>query len=130
MSLLLLDTHILLWAAATPERLPEAARTRMAAPGNALAFSAVAIWEVAIKTARHRTDFAVPPERLRRLLLAAGYREIAVTGEHAAALAQLPPLHRDPFDRMLIVQARIEGAIVLTADAAMARYGEPVTLVD
>lgn len=129
MRLFLLDTHLVLWAAAASERLPEAARSLIADPGNALAFSAVAIWEVAIKAARRHPGFAVQPERLRRRLLSAGYREVAVSGAHAIDLMQLPPLHKDPFDRIMIAQARCEGAVLLTADAALARYGEPVSLV-
>ncbi len=129
MSLLLLDTHLVLWAAAEPARLPALARAQMADRVNALAFSAVAIWEVSIKAARPRPGFAVQPGRLRRLLLATGYREVAVTGEHAAEVARLPPLHRDPFDRIMIAQARVEGAALLTVDAAMARYGEPVRMI-
>lgn len=129
MALLLLDTHLVLWAAGEPERLPAKARALMADPGHALAFSAVAVWEVAIKAARGRPGFAVRPGRFRRLLLAAGYREIAVSGEHAVAVADLPPIHKDPFDRVLVAQARVEGATLLTADATVARYGDPVALV-
>jgi len=71
----------------------------------------------------------VDAAELREGLLAAGYQEIAVTGEHAAAVARLPPLHKDPFDRLLIAQATLEGATLLTSDAEMARYGEPVRFV-
>lgn len=129
MRLFLLDTHLVLWAAAMPERLSEEARSLILDPGHALAFSAVAIWEVAIKTGRARPGFAFQPDRLRRLLLAADYREVAVSGEHAVELMQLPPLHKDPFDRIMIAQARSEGAVLLTADTALVRYGDPVRLV-
>lgn len=129
MRLLLLDTHLVLWAAAEPARLPTRARALLEADDADLSFSAVAIWEVAIKTGRQRPGFAVSPARLRGRLMAAGYREIAVTGEHAAEVAALPPLHRDPFDRMLIAQARVEGALLLTVDRVMASYGAPVSWV-
>lgn len=129
MTLLLLDTHLLVWAAQEPERLSVEARARVLDPTVDVAFSAASIWEVAIKTARGRADFVVDPTKLRDGLLERGYREVAVTGRHATAVASLPLLHKDPFDRVLIAQARLEGAVLLTADAMMARYGEPVTFV-
>lgn len=129
MSLLLLDTHLLLWAGYEPHRLPEDARTRVLDASVAVAFSAVSIWEVAIKASCGRAGFAVDPAAFRDGLLAQGYREVAVTGTHAAAVRDLPPLHKDPFDRIMVAQARLEGAVLLTADATMARYGEPVTFV-
>jgi len=101
----------------------------MADPANKLAFSAASIWEVAIKAGRQRKDFVVDPRRLRRGLLEGGYREFAVTGEHAIAVARLPPIHKDPFDRILVAQADVEGATLLTVDATVARYGRPVKLV-
>ncbi|MFC3025697.1 MULTISPECIES: type II toxin-antitoxin system VapC family toxin [Roseomonadaceae] len=129
MTLYLLDTHILLWAAGLPERLPDGARALIEDPRNLLAFSAASVWEVAIKAGLGRADFVVDPRRLRRGLLDAGYREIAVTSEHAAALTRLPPLHKDPFDRMLVAQAQTEGAVLVTADPLVARYGEGIRLV-
>lgn len=128
MSLTLLDTHLILWGAAEPHRLPRSARACMEDPARQLAFSVVAIWEVSIKLTRRRPGFAFDPARLRRLLLGNGYREIDITGEHALAVRDLPALHGDPFDRILIAQARVEGASLLTVDAAMARYGAPVEL--
>ena len=98
-------------------------------PRQALAFSVVAIWEVTIKLTRRRPGFSFDPARLRRLLIASGYREINITGEHALAVRDLPPVHGDAFDRILIAQARVEGARLLTVDAAMARYGAPVEFV-
>ncbi|MBX9701588.1 MAG: type II toxin-antitoxin system VapC family toxin [Acetobacteraceae bacterium] len=127
--LVLLDTHLILWGAAEPHRLPAAARARIEDPATHLAFSVVAIWEVSIKLARRRPGFLFDPARLRTLLLANGYREIDITGAHALAVRDLPRVHGDPFDRILIAQARVEGATLLTVDAAMARYGAPVELV-
>lgn len=98
-------------------------------PGNALAFSAASVWEIVIKVGRGREDFQVDPRRLRSGLLAGGYREIAVTAEHAIAVSRLPPLHKDPFDRILLAQAEVEGAELLTADPMVARYSGSITLV-
>ncbi len=87
-----------------------------------LAFSAVNFWEIAIKQALGREDFQVDARLLRRGLLDNGYRELALTSAHAVALGDLPPLHKDPFDRMLLAQAKAEGIILLTSDAQVARY--------
>lgn len=126
---LLLDTHLLLWAAGEPERLSPAARARIADPAETLFFSAASFWEIAIKAALGRADFVVEPRRPRRGLLDNGYAEMPVRSEHAVAVADLPPLHRDPFDRILVAQARIEGATLLTADAAVAAYPGPILRV-
>lgn len=126
---LLLDTHVLLWAAGQPERLAAPVRKLLLDPARQLHFSSASIWEIAIKRTLGRADFNVDPRRLWRMLLANGYRELAVAGEHAVAIADLPPLHKDPFDRILLAQARIEGMELLTADSALAEYGEGVRLV-
>jgi PIN domain nuclease of toxin-antitoxin system len=128
-SLLLLDTQLLLWAAGLPERLSAEARGLLEDQANRLAFSAASIWEVVIKAGLGREDFRVDARRLRRGLLEAGYAEMAVTAEHALAVARLPTLHKDPFDRMLLAQAETEGAVLLTADATLGRYGGAVRLV-
>ena len=91
-----------------------------------LSFSAASIWEVAIKSALGRPDFRADPHLLRRGLLDNGYEELAITSAHAAAVSQLPHLHRDPFDRILVVQATAEGCTLLTADAALAAYPGPI----
>lgn len=126
---LLLDTHLLLWAAAGDARLPAEASRLILAPDTQPVFSAASLWEIVIKAGLGRDDFRVDARILRRGLLENGYEELAVTSEHAVAVSDLPDHHRDPFDRMLIAQARIEGLSLLTSDAAMARYGAPVTLV-
>ena len=94
-------------------------------PGNEITFSAVSLWEVAIKTARGRDDFRIDVSLLRRKLFDNGYAELAVSGAHAVALASLPPLHKDPFDRMLVAQATVEGVTLLTADPAVANIRGP-----
>jgi len=125
----LLDTHLLLWAAGTPERLSAAARAHIEDERSGLMFSAAAIWEVAIKSDLGRPDFRVDARLLRRGLIENGYTELAITSEHAAATAGLPPLHKDPFDRIQIAQARVVGLVLLTTDTVVADYGSPVELV-
>jgi PIN domain nuclease of toxin-antitoxin system len=118
----LLDTHVLLWAAAAPERLSRAARALLGAPEHELLFSAASLWEIAIKRGLGRDDFRVEPRVLRRGLEEHGYEELPVASRHALALDQLPPIHRDPFDRMLVAQALVEGVTLLTSDPVVASY--------
>ena len=125
----LLDTHVLLWAAGVQTRLTDEACGLIEDPDTELIFSAASIWEVAIKTGLGRDDFRVDARLLRRGLLENGYTELAITGSHAMAVDSLPSLHKDPFDRMLIAQARVEGILLLTADPAVARYGGPIRLM-
>ena len=122
----LLDTHVLLWAASTPERLPADVRTLIENPETELVFSAASLWEVAIKSGLGRADFSVDPRLLHRELLENDYTELAVTGAHAAVVDLLPPIHRDPFDRILVAQARAEGITLLTADEVVGRYPGPI----
>ena len=126
---LLLDTHLLLWAASDPERLSARARALLLDPANQLLFSAASLWEVTIKNRLDRPDFKVDPRRLWRMLLVSGYRELPVASEHTAAVHDLPLLHKDPFDRILVAQARVEGLLLLTMDKAVAKYGEGVRKV-
>lgn len=126
---LLLDTHLLLWAASEPQRLSAKARALLLDPSNQLVFSSASLWEITIKNGLERSDFNVDPRRLWRMLLVNGYREISVTSEHTVAVNDLPPLHKDPFDRILVAQARIEGLTLLTADKMVAKYGDGVKKV-
>ncbi len=126
---LLLDTHLLLWAAGQPKKLPAAARKLLADPDNELLFSAVSLWEVAIKRGLGRADFQVDARLLRRGLLDNGYGELPMLGGHAVAIDSLPPLHKDPFDRMLVAQAMVEGITLLTADPLVAKYPGPMRKV-
>ncbi len=123
---LLLDTHVLLWAAGAPERLPSEVRALIEDEGSNPFFSAASLWEVAIKSGLGRADFRVDPRVLRRGLLENGYAELPVTGAHAVAVDLLPPIHKDPFDRLLVAQARVEGLTLLTADDVVARYPGPI----
>jgi len=126
---LLLDTHLLLWAAQGLECLPLGAQRWMSAPENELLFSVASLWEVVIKHSLARSDFNVPPRMLRRGLLDHGYTELPIRSEHVVAVEALPPLHKDPFDRLLVAQATVEGILLLTADARLAEYPGPVQRV-
>lgn len=123
---LLLDTHLLLWAAGGLGPLPATARKMIEDPANELYFSAASLWEISIKIRLGRDDFQVDPQVLRRELFDNGYLELPVTSEHAVAVATLPPHHKDPFDRMLVAQAIAEGITLLTCDGEIARYGGPI----
>jgi len=126
---LLLDTHVLLWAAGQPRRLPAAARRLLGDARSELLFSAASLWEIAIKRGLGRRDFRVDPRLLRRGLLENGYVELAITGEHAIAVDDLPPIHKDPFDRMLVAQAMVESVTLLSTDPLLAKYPGPIRCV-
>lgn len=126
---LLLDTHLLLWAAGQPERLSRDARALVEAPENELFFSAASLWEVVIKRGLGRDDFKADPRLLRRGLLDNGYSELPIGSEHVVAVENLPAIHKDPFDRILVAQAIVEGITLLTADATVAQYPGPVRSV-
>jgi PIN domain nuclease of toxin-antitoxin system len=126
---LLLDTHLLLWAAGQPERLSPAAHALLDDANNELLFSAASLWEITIKRGLGRNDFLVDPRRLRRGLLDNGYKELPVTSEHAVTIDSLPSIHKDPFDRILVAQAIVEGVALLTSDPVVAKYPGPVQSV-
>lgn len=123
---LLLDTHLLLWAAGTPKRVPAPARRLIEDAANTLLFSAASLWEIAIKRSLGRADFQVDARVLRRGLLDNAYEELPISSEHAVFIDSLPDLHKDPFDRILIAQATVEGILLLTSDAAIAQYPGPI----
>lgn len=120
--MLLVDTHLLLWASGEPLRLSPKARRLLDNQNSQLWFSAASLWEVAIKHELGRADFRVEPRRLRRGLIDNGWHELAISSEHAVATLDLPPIHKDPFDRMLVAQARVEGLALVTSDEVVARY--------
>ena len=126
---LLLDTQLLLWAAGQPGKLSKPARRLVEDPGNELLFSAASPWETAIKNTLGREDFRVEPRLLRRGLMDNGYVELPVNSQHAVGIDALPPLHKDPFDRILLSQALTEGITLVTHDAQLARYPGPVKKV-
>lgn len=121
-----LDTHLLLWAGSEPHRLPKPVTDLILDQETEITFSTASIWEVAIKSSQRRDDFTVGPETLRAGLLGAGYFELPVLGAHAVAVASLPWVHRDPFDRLLVAQAIVEGIELLTVDTTLARYPGPI----
>lgn len=125
MSRLLLDTHLFLWAVGDSAKLPAAARKRI--DESDVYVSAASIWEVSIKAALGK--LSADPAELLAAIEPAGFILLPVTGEHAAAVAKLPALHRDPFDRMLIAQAKTEPLVLLTNDEMVAQYGDCAALV-
>jgi PIN domain nuclease of toxin-antitoxin system len=126
---LLLDTHLLLWAAAEPDRLSAEGRSLSENPENELLFSAASLWEVAIKRGLGRHDFKVDARLLRRGLLDNGYSELPIISDHIVAIESLPMLHKDPFDRVLVAQATVEGVTLLTTDSLVAQYPGPIRLL-
>jgi PIN domain nuclease of toxin-antitoxin system len=125
----LLDTHLLIWAAESPEILSESARKILEDQRNSLVFSACSIWEIAIKYTQRRKDFLCDPREFRDELQAYGFQELSITSNHAIAVAALPLIHKDPFDRILVAQAAYEKITLLTSDALLARYPGPIMLV-
>lgn len=126
---LLLDTHILLWAADGSDQLPAEARRLLNDPVNELFFSPASLWEVVIKNGLGRADFKVDPHLLRRGLMDNSYHELAITSAHTVAIEGLPAIHKDPFDRILVAQATTEGMVLVTSDAVVAQYPGPIQKV-
>ena len=126
---LLLDTHLLLWAAGEPRRLSKQARALIDNPENELFFSAASLWEVAIKRGLGREDFKVDARLLRRGLLDNGYSELPIISDHVVAIESLPLIHNDPFDRVLVAQATVEGITLLTIDSVVSQYPGPIRAV-
>ena len=125
----LLDTHLLLWTFYEPERLSPQARSLIQSRKNELLFSTASLWEIGIKRGLKKKGFQVDPRVLRRTLIDNDYEELPVLGQHAVAIDILPPIHKDPFDRILIAQAMVEGITLLTADAVIAKYPGPIRKV-
>ena len=126
---LLLDTHLLLWAAGDPGQLSSKAQDLLSDPATELMFSTASIWEIVIKNALGRDDFSVDPRQLRDGLIQNDYSELEIRSEHALAVGSLPPIHKDPFDRILIAQAQVENITLLTTDDMVARYSGPIQVV-
>ena len=126
---LLFDTHLLLWAITDDRRLSARVRALMADSGNECFYSAASVWEIAIKNGLPKRSLGIPAVDFRREVEAAGFRPLPVLPAHAAEVESLPHLHEDPFDRLLLAQARAENCLFLTADAILPEYGEPVRKV-
>jgi|ERR1035441_4820888 PIN domain nuclease of toxin-antitoxin system len=125
----LLDTHVAIWVLLDHPNIRPEARAILNSPENEFVFSVSSIWEIAIKRSLQRGDFLYDPRVIRRQLMDDGYKELPVLGQHAVAVDSLPRIHKDPFDRILIAQAMVEGITLLTADAAIARYPGPIRKV-
>ncbi|MEM1019317.1 MAG: type II toxin-antitoxin system VapC family toxin [Pseudomonadota bacterium] len=125
----LFDTHLILWAAFEPDKLPQKAKAHLADTEQPPWFSVANLWEVSIKASLGREDFTVSASILRTGLLDHGWRELNITGDHIMALSLLPGLHRDPFDRILIAQAFASGSTLITHDRAVSAYDGPIEYV-
>lgn len=125
----LLDTHVLLWALDDPERLPQDVAAQIESPETTVYFSAASIWEIAIKTALGKIDFQYSPAEIAQAAKETGFVELPVSSAHGAKVARLPLHHRDPFDRLLIAQTLLMPAQLLTADSALVPYSELVRLI-
>lgn len=126
---LLVDTQLLLWAVARSRRLSQEARRLLENPRNEVHYSAASLWEIAIKLGLRRSDFDVDLGELRPALSEIGFLELPVTGAHAERIVALPPIHKDPFDRMLVAQSQSEPLVLLTNDDVLGRYGATVRVV-
>jgi PIN domain nuclease of toxin-antitoxin system len=125
----LLDTQLVLFSLLQPKRLSAQARRVLENSSNTLVFSVVSVWEISIKRGLGRPGFQADPNILRNKILRDGWEELVVLGSHALAVASLPPIHKDPFDRLLIAQAMVEGITLLTADETIAKYPGPIRKV-
>ena len=126
---ILLDTQVALWAFFEQKRLSAQARSVLEDRENKLVFSTATLWEIAIKRALGKKGFQFDPRVLRRTMLDDGYEELPVLGQHAVEVDSLPPIHKDPFDRILIAQAMVEGITLLTPDPVIAKYPGPIRKV-
>jgi PIN domain nuclease of toxin-antitoxin system len=118
-----------MWAALDPDKLSKTAAALIADSHNQVVFSALSIWEITIKSALRKKDFDTDARQLRRGLLNHGYIELPISSEHAVAVYNLPPIHKDPFDRLLVAQATVEGILLLTVDKKVAQYPGPIRKV-
>ncbi len=126
MKQLLLDTNILIWYLYAPENLGPVLERELANEENNFSFSAVSIWEIAIKYALRRPDFSAHPKQVRNKLLDFGFNELAILAPHLYKTTLLPPVHRDPFDRLLVAQASVEKIKLWSSDRTLAKYGRHV----
>ncbi len=126
---LLLDTHIALWAIVDDRRLPRDAAKWIADDANSIWVSAVSVWEITIKHMLAKKNMPISGRQALGYFREAGYRLLDIRSEHAVAIEDLPAIHSDPFDRMLLAQAEVEPLKLLTSDALLAKYGKSVIAV-
>jgi PIN domain nuclease of toxin-antitoxin system len=119
---LLLDTHAFLWWETNDAHLPETLRKAIASPRNEVLVSAVAVWEIAIKRASGKLIFG---QAVGKAIEGHGFLPLSITVEHAELAGTLPQFHRDPFDRLLVAQAQLEGLVLATVDEQILRYQVP-----
>jgi len=125
----LLDTHFILWLPIGGRGVTRNARALLNDSANEFVFSVASLWEIALKRARYRGTFAFDPRVIRREMIENGYEELPILSQHVLGMEALPPIHNDPFDRLLIAQAIVERIIFLTVDATIARYPGPIRKV-
>jgi PIN domain nuclease of toxin-antitoxin system len=125
----LFDTHVAIWTLFNDPRLSQAAREIVSNPGNEFVFSVCNIWEIAIKRGLNAPDFRHNPREIRQFLLRHGCEELPIHSRHVVEVDSLPLIHKDPFDRLLIAQAVVEGITLLTADDKIAKYSGPIRKV-
>ena len=125
----LLDTHIILWAALDVKRLSRKAKAILENPESVLYFSPISLWEISIKHEKHPKQMAITSERAKEPALKMGFIELPVRSRHGVDIAKLPDIHGDPFDRMLITQARSDGLVLISHDDTVIAYGESVMKV-
>jgi PIN domain nuclease of toxin-antitoxin system len=125
----LVDTQVAIWALLDNPGLGERARDLLGNSANECFFSVSSIWKIAIKCALEKPDFLHDPREIRRQLIANGYDELTIQSQHAVAVDSLPPIHKDPFARILIAQAMVEGITLLKSDTTIARYPGTIQLV-
>ena len=123
---LLLDTHVALWAITDSKALSAKAREMIESPRSTVWISAASVWEIAIKHGLGRGDMPVSSQDAVRYFRESGYQFLAVEAEHAMAVQELPAHHQDPFDRILVAQARVEPMRLLTHDPVVARYSDSI----
>lgn len=125
----LVDTHVLIWAVANTPRLSPAARDILSTPSHEFYFSAASIWEIALKHLKHPLDIPLSAQDAKREFLDAGFRELTIDSDAASAVGDLPPIHGDPFDRLLISQSRRSGMLFLTHDHLIKPYGGNIVMI-
>jgi PIN domain nuclease of toxin-antitoxin system len=118
----LLDTHVLIWTLVDPDKVPESMQRTVQDAASRVWFSAASIWEIAIKHSLGKRDFAVEPETIWKAARATRFEELAVTAEQAIGVDALPWVHKDPFDRLLVAQARTSGMKLLSLDPEVNAY--------
>ena len=114
---------------AASRKLPRDVKSQLLDAQNSIYYSAASLWEIAIKRGLQRPDFRIDIEALLEALKASGFLELPITAAHSAGVARLPPIHKDPFDRLLVAQSMAEPLTLLTNDAVLADYWDGVKVV-